>query len=83
MKQLSIILFLFFSFVSCQKKTVNNNLQSKTIIDAEKVKFETVGYSDKYDNLPKLKFQEITEQEFAKLNKTKEFYVYPFLFILL
>lgn len=72
MKQIKLFLFLLFSFVSCQKQAESNIIVSKAkaVVNIDKVKFETVGFSDKYDLLPKLNFQEIGEKEFNELKNS-------------
>lgn len=69
MKQLNLLLFLVFSFISCQKQIDNSN--SNSTINIATAKYETIGFSDKYDVLPKLNIQEINEEVFNKLKKTK------------
>ncbi|UHO37075.1 hypothetical protein H5J24_15070 [Chryseobacterium capnotolerans] len=69
MKQLSLLLLLIFGFTSCQKQIDNSN--SKLIINIAEAKYETIGFSDKYDVLPKLNIQEISEDAFNKLKITK------------
>ena len=58
---------------SCQKKIDNSN--TKTIISITDVKYNTVGFSDKYDTLSNLNFQEINKKEFDKLKKNNDVFV--------
>ncbi|SIS65254.1 hypothetical protein SAMN05421786_101757 [Chryseobacterium ureilyticum] len=69
MKQLSLLLLLIFGFTSCQKQIDNSH--SKLIINIAEAKYETIGFSDKYEVLPKLNIQEISEDAFNKLKITK------------
>lgn len=73
MKQLKLLLLLLFSFVTCQKKIDNSN--TKTVIDITNIKHNIVGFSDKYDTLSNLNFQEINKKEFDKLKKGNDFFV--------
>jgi hypothetical protein len=73
MKQLNLLLLLLFSFVSCQKQIDSSN--SKAIINIANIKYDTIGFSDKYDPLPKLNIQEINEENFNKLKKNKNTFI--------
>jgi hypothetical protein len=65
MKKLSLLLFLVFNLVSCQNKVDKSN--SKSTINIEEFKPEIIGFSDKYDKLPKLDIQKINVEEFNNL----------------
>ncbi|GAA5084048.1 hypothetical protein GCM10023210_03410 [Chryseobacterium ginsengisoli] len=63
------LIILLLNFLNCQKK--ENNSEVKTIINIDKIKQNSVGFSDKYESLPKLSLEEISIEEFNKLNTTK------------
>jgi hypothetical protein len=69
MKKINLLLIsiLFLNFINCQKK--DNN--SKTIINIDKIEQKSVGFSDKYEALPKLDIEEISVSEYKRLSVTK------------
>ncbi|UFH30398.1 hypothetical protein LNP04_10435 [Chryseobacterium sp. C-71] len=73
MKKIKLLSFLLFGFLSCQKQGQKDMVASNTkeIINVDKIKFETAGFSDKYDLLPKLDLKEIDEKEFNQLKNFK------------
>lgn len=70
MKKINLLLIsiLFLNFINCQKK--DNN--SKTIINVDKIEQKSVGFSDKYESLPKLDIEEISVNEYKRLSVTKK-----------
>ena len=56
-KNLLLISILFLNFINCQQKYNN----SKTIINVDKIEQKSVGFSDKYEALPKLDIEEMLE----------------------
>ncbi|MBF4491721.1 hypothetical protein IR010_04145 [Flavobacterium sp. MR2016-29] len=69
MKKINLLLLsiLFLNFINCQKK--DNN--SKTIINVDKIEQKSIGFSDKYEALPKIDIEEISVSEYKRLNVTK------------
>ncbi|MCM0666441.1 hypothetical protein [Flavobacterium tyrosinilyticum] len=70
MKKINLLLIsiLFLNFINCQKKDSN----SKTIINIDKIEQKSVGFSDKYEALPKLDIEEISISEYKRLSVTKK-----------
>ncbi|KPH14199.1 hypothetical protein AMQ68_01345 [Chryseobacterium sp. ERMR1:04] len=68
-----LLFLLIFSVLSCRKNDENKTKVVSPIetINIDKVKNIEVGFSDKYDSLPKLSIQEINESEFNKLKNSE------------
>jgi len=76
MKKINLLLILL-SFISCEKQANRDCIKfhTKNIINIDNLQYDSVGFSDNYDKLQKLDIQEISLDEFIKLNVMKKTFV--------